>query len=114
MVTLLAWLATFERPLIKARTEDGRKRAKERGVHFGRSPKLTSVTTTPLRWPSGDGHLAVQLFRDRDGGLGHHADFAGAMLIKIKAWTAKRRHQKGSAGRSAWNADHSISAKSSV
>jgi|SRR5215469_4673118 len=41
MVTILAGLATFERHLIKARTEEGRKRAKERGVRFGRPPKLT-------------------------------------------------------------------------
>ncbi len=37
-----AGLATFERHLIKARAEDGRKRAEERGVRFGRPPKLTS------------------------------------------------------------------------
>jgi DNA invertase Pin-like site-specific DNA recombinase len=42
MVTILAGLATFERHLIKARTEDGRRRAKERGVRFGRPPKLTT------------------------------------------------------------------------
>ncbi len=42
MVTILAGLATFERHLIKARAEDGRKRAEERGVRFGRPPKLTS------------------------------------------------------------------------
>lgn len=40
-VTILAGLATLERHLIKARTQDGRKRAKERGVRFGRPPKLT-------------------------------------------------------------------------
>jgi len=31
----------FERELIRARTGDGRKRAKARGVRFGRPPKLT-------------------------------------------------------------------------
>ena len=41
MVTVLAGLATFERHLIKARTEEGRKLAKGRGVRFGRPPKLT-------------------------------------------------------------------------
>jgi DNA invertase Pin-like site-specific DNA recombinase len=41
MVTILAGLATFERHLIKARTEEGRKGAKERGVRFGRPSKLT-------------------------------------------------------------------------
>jgi len=41
MVTILGGLATFERHLIKARTDDGRKRAKQRGVTFGRPRKLT-------------------------------------------------------------------------
>ena len=35
MVTILAGLETFKRHLIKARTEDGRKAAKARGVRFG-------------------------------------------------------------------------------
>ncbi len=42
LVTLLAGFATFERRLIAARTEDGRKRAKARGVKFGRPRKLNS------------------------------------------------------------------------
>jgi DNA invertase Pin-like site-specific DNA recombinase len=41
MVTILAGLATFERHLIRSRTEEGKKRARERGVRFGRPPKLT-------------------------------------------------------------------------
>lgn len=41
MVTILAGLATFERHLIKARTDDGRKAAQARGVRFGRPSKLT-------------------------------------------------------------------------
>jgi DNA invertase Pin-like site-specific DNA recombinase len=40
LVTVLAGFATFERHLIKARTDDGRKRAKDRGVRFGRPHKL--------------------------------------------------------------------------
>jgi DNA invertase Pin-like site-specific DNA recombinase len=31
----------FERELIRARTGEGRKRAKERGVRFGRPRKMT-------------------------------------------------------------------------
>jgi DNA invertase Pin-like site-specific DNA recombinase len=34
-------LAEFERELIRARTGEGRKRAKERGVRFGRPRKMT-------------------------------------------------------------------------
>ena len=41
MLTILGGLAEFERELIRARTGDGRKRAKERGVRFGRPRKLT-------------------------------------------------------------------------
>jgi len=41
MVTILAGLATFERHLIRARTDEGRKRAQARGIKFGRKPKLT-------------------------------------------------------------------------
>jgi DNA invertase Pin-like site-specific DNA recombinase len=33
--------AEFERELIRARTGEGRKRAKERGVRFGRPRKMT-------------------------------------------------------------------------
>jgi DNA invertase Pin-like site-specific DNA recombinase len=42
MVTFLGGLAEFERELIRARTDDGRKRAMARGARFGRKPKLTS------------------------------------------------------------------------
>jgi DNA invertase Pin-like site-specific DNA recombinase len=41
LLTLLGGIAEFERELIRARTGDGRKRAKARGVRFGRPPKLT-------------------------------------------------------------------------
>jgi hypothetical protein len=41
MLTVLGGLAEFERELIRARTGDGRKRAKERGVKFGRPRKMT-------------------------------------------------------------------------
>ena len=42
MLTVLGGLAEFERELIRARTGEGRKRAKARGVKFGRPPKLNS------------------------------------------------------------------------
>ncbi len=41
MLTVLGGLAEFERHLILSRTEEGRQRAKARGVKFGRRPKLT-------------------------------------------------------------------------
>ena len=42
MLTMLGGLAEFERELIRARTGEGRKRAKARGVKFGRPVKLTA------------------------------------------------------------------------
>jgi DNA invertase Pin-like site-specific DNA recombinase len=42
MLTVLGGLAEFERELIRARTGEGRSRAKARGVQFGRPPKLTA------------------------------------------------------------------------
>jgi DNA invertase Pin-like site-specific DNA recombinase len=41
MLTVLGGLAEFERDLIRARTTEGRERAKARGVKLGRKPKLT-------------------------------------------------------------------------
>jgi DNA invertase Pin-like site-specific DNA recombinase len=41
MLTVLGGLAEFERELIRARTGEGRARAKARGVKLGRKPKLT-------------------------------------------------------------------------
>src|SRR5262245_28907299 len=41
MLTILGGLAEFERDLIRARTSEGRKRAKAAGIHMGRPAKLT-------------------------------------------------------------------------
>jgi DNA invertase Pin-like site-specific DNA recombinase len=41
MLTVLGGLAEFERHLILARTDEGRKQAQVRGVKFGRKLKLT-------------------------------------------------------------------------
>ena len=42
MLTVLGGLAEFERELIRARTGEGRQRAKDRGARLGRKPKLTA------------------------------------------------------------------------
>jgi DNA invertase Pin-like site-specific DNA recombinase len=42
MLTVLGGLAEFERELIRARTGEGRKRARDRGVRFGRPRKLNA------------------------------------------------------------------------
>jgi DNA invertase Pin-like site-specific DNA recombinase len=41
MLTVLGGLAEFERHLILTRTSEGRQRAQQRGVRFGRKPSLT-------------------------------------------------------------------------
>src|SRR5215472_229056 len=41
MLTVLGGLPEYERHLILARTSEGRQRAQQRGVRFGRKPKLT-------------------------------------------------------------------------
>jgi DNA invertase Pin-like site-specific DNA recombinase len=46
MLTVLGGLAEFERHLILSRTDEGRVRAKARGVRFGRKPKLTAHSST--------------------------------------------------------------------
>jgi DNA invertase Pin-like site-specific DNA recombinase len=48
-------MAEFERELIRARTGEGRERAKARGVRMGRPPKLTS-------------HQVKEALRRRDAG----------------------------------------------
>jgi DNA invertase Pin-like site-specific DNA recombinase len=45
MLTVLGGLAEFERELIRARTGECRRRAKARGVRFGRPRKMT-----PHQW----------------------------------------------------------------
>lgn len=42
LLTVLGGLAEFERELIRARTHEGRARAKAQGVKMGRKPKLTA------------------------------------------------------------------------
>jgi DNA invertase Pin-like site-specific DNA recombinase len=56
MLTVLGWLAEFERDLIRARTAEGRARAKARGVRLGRRPKLTphQQQEAPRRKENGD------------------------------------------------------------
>src|SRR5215467_2925343 len=49
MLTILGGLAEFERSLILARTADGVKRAKERGVKFGRPTALTTYQRQEAR-----------------------------------------------------------------
>ena len=75
MLTVLGGLAEFERELIRARTDEGRVRAKARGVHMGRpqsSRRIRSarrskpLPTAPRRKPTW-----------RDGSISTRARFHG-------------------------------------
>lgn len=63
MLTVLGGLAEFERDLIRARTGEGRERAKARGVHMGRPPALTR-------------HQREEALRDLAKGKATQADLA--------------------------------------
>ena len=68
MLTVLGGLAEFERELIRARTGEGRERAKARGVRMGRPPKLTP-------------HQRREAIRRRDRGNETLADIARAYNV---------------------------------
>jgi DNA invertase Pin-like site-specific DNA recombinase len=63
MLTILGGLAEFERALIAARTDDGRKRAKARGVKFGRPVKLTKHQRTEVMQRLAEGAVQADLAR---------------------------------------------------
>jgi DNA invertase Pin-like site-specific DNA recombinase len=61
------WLAEFERELIRARTDDGRKRARARGVRFGRPLKLTAHQRREVIQRLAEGAVQADLARTDDG-----------------------------------------------
>ena len=63
MLTVLGGLAEFERELIRARTGEGRKRAKERGVKFGRPAALTPQQREEALERLGNGEVQADLAR---------------------------------------------------
>jgi len=63
MLTIIGGLAEFERELIKARTSEGRNRAKDRGVKMGRKHKLTLHQQEEVRKRKFDGQSVRELAR---------------------------------------------------
>ena len=63
MLTVLGGLAEFERELIRARTDEGRKRAQARGVRFGRKLKLTQHQITEALQRREAGEALVEIGR---------------------------------------------------
>ena len=64
MLTVLGGLAEFEPDLIRARTGEGRERAKARGVKLGRKPKMTPhQQREAIRRRDVDGETLVDIAR---------------------------------------------------
>ena len=75
MLTVLGGLAEFERELIRARTSEGRERAKAKGVRLGRRPKLTE-------------HQRKEAIRRRDQGDESLAEVGRS--YNVSGWTISR------------------------
>jgi DNA invertase Pin-like site-specific DNA recombinase len=75
MLTVLGGLAEFERELIRARTGDGRERAKAKGVKMGRRPKLTD-------------HQRREAIKRRDHGEQTLAEIGRS--YNVSGWTISR------------------------
>src|SRR4051794_7556900 len=63
MIAVLGGLADVERDLIRTRTAKGRSRAKARGQHMGRPPKLTDVQKAEARQRRAEGATLNELAR---------------------------------------------------
>jgi len=66
MLTVLGGLGQFERELIKARTDEGRKRAQARGVRFGRKFKFTPHQIAEAIARRNAGEALVEIGRSYD------------------------------------------------
>src|SRR5713101_6117165 len=78
MLTVLGGLAEFERELIRARTGEGRARAKARGVKLGRKPKLTL-------------HQKREALERRERGDETHAEIGRS--YNVSGWTIMRQQR---------------------
>jgi DNA invertase Pin-like site-specific DNA recombinase len=63
MLTVLGGLAEFERELIRARTGEGRNRAKAAGIKFGRPPALTRHQHAEARERRDNGETLMSIAR---------------------------------------------------
>jgi DNA invertase Pin-like site-specific DNA recombinase len=61
MIAVLGGLADVERDLIRTRTAEGRSRAKARGQHMGRPPKLTDAQKAEARRRRAEGATLQEL-----------------------------------------------------
>jgi DNA invertase Pin-like site-specific DNA recombinase len=75
MLTVLGGLAEFERELIRARTGEGRERAKANGVKMERKPKMTD-------------HQKREAIKRRDSGEESLAEIG--LTYNVSGWTIGR------------------------
>ena len=80
MLTVLGGLAEFERDLIRARTGEGRERAKARGVKMGRKPKLTPHQQREAMKRRDSGEPVREIARSYNV---HHSDDFEAFVFKV-------------------------------
>ena len=67
MFNILGSIAEFERDLINARTDEGRKAAKAKGIQFGRKEKLTSEQVEALQADVKVEAMSMQVIADKYG-----------------------------------------------
>ncbi len=67
MFNILGSIAEFERDLINARTEEGRKAAKAKGVKFGRKEKLSPEQVEAMQADVKAGVMSMQAIADKYG-----------------------------------------------
>jgi DNA invertase Pin-like site-specific DNA recombinase len=87
-VTVLGGLAEFERELIKARTAEGRIRAKARGVRLGRKLKLSR-------------HQILEAFARREAGealteIGRTFGVSHSTIPRLRDWLPRNGFAEGS------------------
>jgi len=68
MIAVLGGLADVERDLIRTRTAEGRSRAKARGQHMGRPPKLTPQQQKEARRRRAEGATLAELAKSYNVG----------------------------------------------
>jgi DNA invertase Pin-like site-specific DNA recombinase len=69
MIAVLGGLADVERDLIRTRTAEGRSRAKARGQHMGRPPKLNPAQQAEARRRRAEGATLTELAKSYNVGV---------------------------------------------
>jgi DNA invertase Pin-like site-specific DNA recombinase len=79
MIAVLGGLADVERDLIRTRTAEGRSRAKARGQHMGRPPKLTPQQQKEARRRRAEGATLTELAKSYNVGKSTISRLAGGV-----------------------------------